>query len=117
MGHAMRNLTDPGREMQKELASGSRSAIRFPVHLPVQTLVGGQACTAETENFSSSGALFRTPAPLPTGSNIHFLIEIPADLIGGDVTAAIDGEGQVIRSYEENGQNYSAIVIHEYRFQ
>ena len=40
-----------------------------------------------------------------------------AGIIGAEVTAAIDGEGQVIRSYEKNGQNFSAIVIHEYRFQ
>lgn len=117
MGHAMRKLTNLGQEMQRELASGGRSAIRFPVHLQVQALVGGQTCTAETENFSSSGALFRTPVPLAAGSNIHFLIEIPEGLIGTDITAAIDGEGQVVRSYVENGQNYSAIVIHEYRFQ
>lgn len=117
MGHTMHNPTNLGQEMQKELTLGSRSAVRFPVHLPVQILVGGQVCTAETENFSSSGALFHTPTPLPAGSKIHFLIEIPAGIIGAEVTAAIDGEGQVIRSYEKNGQNFSAIVIHEYRFQ
>lgn len=117
MGHVMRSLTGFSQEMQKELASGSRSAIRFPVHLPVQVLTGGQQCTAETENFSSSGALFRMPTPLPAGIHIHFLIEIPADILGTDATAAIQGEGRVVRSFEENGRTYSAIVIHEYQFQ
>jgi hypothetical protein len=113
----MHELTDLGREMQQELASGDRSAVRFPVHLPVRVMADGLECTAETENFSSSGALFRMSTLLPTGSTVHFLIEIPAGVIGSDVTAAIQGEGKVIRSYEENGHNYSAIVIHDYRFQ
>ena len=117
MGHEINDLTRLERELQRELASGSRSSIRFPVHLPVQIILDGEVCTAETENFSSSGALVRTSTPLPADSAIQFLIEIPAGIIGMDVTAAIRGEGQIVRSYEENGEYYSAIVIHEYRFQ
>lgn len=117
MGQNIRDLTDPERELQHELASGLRSSVRFPVHLPVQVIVDGEECTAVTENFSSSGALFRTSTSLPADAAIQFLIAIPAGIIGMDVTAAIHGEGQVIRSYEEDGQHFSAIVIHEYRFQ
>lgn len=117
MGQEVRDQIDPERELQHELASGYRSSVRFPVHLPVQVIIDGKECTAVTENFSSSGALFLTSTPLPAGFAIQFLITIPAGIIGMDVTAAIHGEGQVIRSYEENGQHYSAIVIHEYQFQ
>ena len=117
MPHPISDLTDLGREMHQELASGCRSAVRFPVHLPVLLMAEGQQYKARTENFSSNGALFCMSEHLPAGSSIQFLVQIPADLTGADATAAILGEGQVIRSYQQNGQNYSAIVIHEYRFQ
>lgn len=113
----MSDLTNIGLELQRELSTGARSAIRYPVHLPLRTICDGMESTGESENFSSSGALFRMSNPLPAGSAIQFLIEIPAGNLGPDQTAAIHGEGQVIRSYQENGQNYAAIVIHEYRFQ
>ena len=113
----MSDLTNIGLELQRELSTGERSAIRYPVQLPVRILSDGQEYSGETRNFSSSGALFRTSALLPASAQIQFLIEIPAGVIGSDVTAAIHGEGQVIRSYQEVGQNYAAVVIHEYRFQ
>lgn len=112
----MSDLADVGTALERELVTEERTAVRFPVRLAVQIIAGGQECTAETENFSSSGALLRVSTPLPTGSIFQFLLEIPPGIIGTDVTAAIHGEGQVIRSYKENGQNYSAIVINEYRF-
>ena len=113
----MSDLSNPALEMRYELESGSRSSVRFPVHLPVQIMAEGQQYSAVTENFSSSGALFCMSDPLPTGTLIQFLMEITPGLIGVDVTAAIHGEGQIVRSYQQNGQNYSAIVINEYSFQ
>lgn len=113
----MSDLTDIGFELQRELTTRGRAAIRFPIRLPVHLIAGGNQCTAETENFSSSGALFRVSTPIPAGSAIQFLLEIPSGIIGTDVTAAIHGEGQVIRSYQENGQSYVAVVINDYRFQ
>ena len=116
-GARLSDLTNIGLELQRELSNGARSAIRYPVRLPVRIISDGQESTGESENFSSSGALFRMSTPLPAGSAIQFLLEIPAGSLGSDQTAAIHGEGQVIRSYQENGQNYAAIVIHEYQFQ
>lgn len=113
----MSDLANIGLELRRELSNGTRSAIRYPVRLPVRVISNDQESTGESENFSSGGALFRMSTPLPTGSAIQFLIEIPAESLGSDQTAAIHGEGQVFRSYQENGQNYAAIVIHEYQFQ
>lgn len=80
-------------------------------------IVDGVDLEAEAENFSSSGALLRVASPLKIGTTIDFLLEVPAGLSGSNSTAAIDGEGVVVRAYQENGQNYAAIVINEYRFQ
>lgn len=113
----MTDLTNIGLELQRELSTGERSAVRYPIQLPVRLVCDGQEVSAETQNFSSSGALFCTSERLPASAQIQFLIEIPAGVIGSDVTAAIHGEGQVLRSYQEADRNYAAIVIHEYRFQ
>lgn len=113
----MSEFTNICLELRRELESGLRSATRYPIRLPVHVICDGQESTGETENFSSSGALFRMSTPLPTGSATHFLIEIPAEIIGTDLTAAIQGEAQVIRSYQEDGRHYAAMVIQEYRFQ
>ncbi len=115
--HEMHDLTDLDRALQAELASGARSAVRFPIHLPVRIMADGGEWTGETENFSSSGALLRLSGELEAGSRIEFLVEVPAAMLGEDVTAAVHCAGQVLRSYEEDGKNYSAIVIHDYRFQ
>lgn len=109
--------TDLERITQLELTSGERSSFRFPLRLPVIVLAEGQKYTAETENFSSGGVLLRLSTPLTANTAIAFLIEVPAGFLGAVTTAAIQGEGRVIRSYTENGRHYSAIVIHEYRFQ
>lgn len=117
MGLPAQKVTDLERITQQELTSGERSSFRFPLHLPVTVLSGGQDYTAETENFSSGGVLLRLSTPMAANTAIEFLIEVPAGVLGAVTTAAIQGEGRVIRSYTENGQHYSAIVIHEYRFQ
>lgn len=111
------NITNIAFELQKELDHGERTALRFPIQLPVQVIAEGVDYTAESENFSSSGALLRVSAPLTVGSIIQFLLEIPPGTLGSDATAAIHGEGRVLRSFEEKGKHYAAIVITDYRFQ
>lgn len=113
----MRGSTDIATELQHELESGERSSLRYDIRLPVSILANDQEYQAITENISSSGALFLLPASLPTGTQLQFFLEVPSNLIGAEGTAAIHGQGQIIRSYQENGQHYAAIVIHEYRFQ
>jgi hypothetical protein len=111
----LNTTTNIASDVQRELEHGERTSFRFPIQLPIQIIVGGVHYTAESVNFSSSGALLRVTSPIPVGSTIHFLLEVPAGLCGS--TAAIDGEGLVVRSYQEDGKNYAAIVINEYRFQ
>jgi hypothetical protein len=113
----MRASTDIASELQRELESGERSSLRYAIRLPISIIANGLEYDAFTENFSSSGALFLLPASLPEGTNLQFFMHVPSNLIGVEGTAAIHGQGRIIRSYEENNQHYAAIVIHEYRFQ
>lgn len=109
--------TDITQDSRSDSELGQRTSLRFPIQLPIHLIVDGMDMKAEAENFSSSGALLRVVSPMQTGTTIHFLLEVPAGLSGSDSTAAVDGEGVVVRAYQENGQNYAAIVINEYRFQ
>ena len=113
----LKSITNIAPEFQAELEHGERTSFRFPIRLPIRIALDGTDYTAESENFSSSGALLRLESPIPAGSKIHFLVEIPSEFTGSDTTAAIDGEGVVVRSYQENDKHYAAIVINEYRFQ
>jgi hypothetical protein len=72
---------------------------------------------ALTEDLSASGVLFRLDRPLPEGSHIDFLLEIPAGTLEFSVTAAVQGSGRIVRSYWKQGQAFAAAVIDEYRFQ
>jgi hypothetical protein len=85
--------------------------------LRVTVLAEGQDNEALTEDFSASGILLRLPEPLREGTQIEFLVEIPAGTLEFSVTAAVHCSGRIVRSYWNNGQPFAAVVIDEYRFQ
>ncbi len=94
-----------------------RSAVRFPMHLPVLLMVGGVEVKAVTVNMSNNGVLLEVPEAIPADTGLEFLLEVPREVTSNDSTAAIHCVGHVIRSYQENGACYAAAVIDEYRFQ
>lgn len=113
----MSSPTHAAEDLQQELLSGERSSLRYSMQLPVRLVVNGQEFTALTENLSASGALVSVSSLLPVGSSVQFFLDIPSDVIGADITAAICGEGEVVRAFEKDQRNYAAIVINDYRFQ
>ncbi len=104
-----------------------QGAPRFPIKLPValksavnSTGVTGQAAaakTAETENISANGVLFRMDADVPVGSAVDFTLSLPADVVGAAVDVQVDCRGRVVRSFEDGGRRGVGVVIDEYRFE
>lgn len=114
---------ESGREQAKE-GKGKRnrfsdvqSAARFPIKLPVavKSEVGDQS--AETQNISANGVLFRVDSDMPVGSMIDFTISFPADVVGSAADVRVDCRGRVVRSYEEDGRRGVGVVIDEYHFE
>jgi hypothetical protein len=94
-----------------------RSAVRFPLHLPVRILAENRELIGTTENISASGVLFRLQEKLALDAVVEFLLEIPAGNLSDENTAAVHCLGRVVRSYRRHASCFAAAVIDEYRFQ
>ena len=94
-----------------------RSAVRFPVKLPIQIRAGASQLDAETRDISAGGVLFNIDADMTVGSNIEFTISIPADVIGAPADVLVSGEGRVVRCGPNDGRKSVAAIIDEYRFE
>ncbi len=94
-----------------------RSAVRFPMHVPVVLVIGSEQVEAVTVNMSNNGVLLQVPRSIEAETGFEFLLEVPKEVTLNESTAAIHCAGHVIRSYQENGSCFVAAVIDEYRFQ
>jgi hypothetical protein len=94
-----------------------RSAVRFPVKLPIAIRAGQSEHQAETQDISAGGVLFNIDTDMTIGSNIEFTISIPADIIGAPADVLVSGEGRVVRCAPDDGHKSVAAVIDEYRFE
>jgi len=94
-----------------------QGAARFPIKLPVAVKSGSGDQTAETQNISANGVLFRIDSDVPVGSMVDFTISFPADVVGSDNDVRVDCRGRVVRSYEEGGRRGVGVVIDEYRIE
>ena len=104
-----------------------QSAPRFPIKLPVavksacnQSGLDGQdmiASSAETENISANGVLFRMDADVPVGSAVDFTISLPAEVVGASAAVQVECHGRVVRSFVDGGRRGVGVVIDEYHFE
>jgi PilZ domain len=94
-----------------------RSAVRFPLSLPVHLMTSGKLYQATTENISANGVLFKLDEVIAPGTVVDFLIEVAEGATGTDETAAIHCLGRVVRAYQDGDSAHAAAVIDEYRFQ
>ncbi len=101
----------------KNIITEMRSAVRFPVKLPIAVREGGTEHQAETQDMSAGGVLFNVDAEMTVGTNIQFTISIPAGVIGAPGDVLVSGEGRVVRCAPEDGRKAVAAVIDEYRFE
>lgn len=94
-----------------------RSAVRFPLRLPVDVKSGSQHYPAETSNISAAGLLFYMEAGMPLGSDIEFSITMPATVLGTPADVRVACTGRIVRIAPERGRQAVAAVIDEYRFE
>ncbi|HEX3471834.1 MAG TPA: PilZ domain-containing protein [Silvibacterium sp.] len=100
-----------------ERPEGLRSAVRFPLMLPVHLMASAKQYEAVTDNISANGVLLHLKESLTPGTVVEFLIEIPEGTLALNETAAVHCTGRVVRSYRESSESYAAAVIDEYSFQ
>ncbi len=94
-----------------------RTAVRFPLKLPVSIKTPESELQAQTENISAGGMLLLLDAELSPGSNIEFQIAMPGAVLGAPVDVLVSGAGRVVRCSTEGERRAIAAVIDEYRFE
>jgi PilZ domain len=95
-----------------------RSAVRFPLRLPITIRTGDhREHFAETADISAGGVLFHMNTELPVETIIWFRIVLPAVVVGADTDVMVNCTGRVVRCLEENGKKAVAAVIDEYNFE
>lgn len=94
-----------------------RSAVRFPLALPVDLMASDKLYEATTENISANGVLLKLDEVLAPGTKVDFLIHVAEGTTGPEETAAIHCLGHVVRAYQDGTSAHAAAIIDEYRFQ
>ena len=91
-----------------------RTAVRFPMELPLRIKTANGVLEAVTVDISSNGILL-TGATLPAlDSRIEFTIAMPAAVMGADADVSIQCVGRVIRHQRRGTKQQAAVIIDEY---
>ncbi len=91
-----------------------RTAVRFPMRLPLQVTTEQGEIDAQTENISANGILFTGPTLPAVDSRIEFTIRMPAAIMGTDEDVAIQCVGRVVRHQRQGDEIQAAAIIDEY---
>ena len=94
-----------------------RSAVRFPLHLPVSVKSADQEHVGETADISAAGALIAMDAEFVPGSLIEFTLNMPTEMLGKAGPVQVRCLGRVVRTIVEDGRRCTALIIEEYCFQ
>jgi len=94
-----------------------RSAVRFPLHLPLTVKSDHQEHASETADISAAGVMFYLESKLDVGAPLEFSIELPPEMVGGAEPVQVKCLGRVARTFEENGRRGVAAIIDEYIFE
>jgi len=94
-----------------------RSAVRFPLSLPVHVIASDKFYEAVTENISANGILFKMKEVLEPGTEVDFLIQMRSGTEANPETAAIHCFGRIVRTFQIGDQAHAAAIIEEYKFQ
>jgi len=105
------DLSEPAHSQQEV-----RCAVRFPLALPVVVSAGEEEFAATTVNVSASGVLFKMESPLRVGSEIHFSLHLPGDVLGTSHDVLVHCTGRVVRCCISQTQYQAAATIDEYQF-
>jgi hypothetical protein len=91
-----------------------RTAVRFPMRLPIRMHTDQGELEAVTENISANGLLFVGENLPEIDSRIEFTIAMPSAVMGSATDVTIHCIGRVIRHYLEGNEKKAAAVIDEY---
>jgi hypothetical protein len=91
-----------------------RSAVRFPMQLPLTIQTSFGAYKAVTENVSANGLLFVCDHLPQLNSQIEFTMTMPSSIMGSDRDVTIHCVGRIIRHEQDHGVKKAAVVIDEY---
>jgi PilZ domain len=91
-----------------------RTAVRFPMRLPLRVQTEQGELEAMTENISANGLLFISEKLPPVDSKIEFTIAMPSAVMGSATDVTIHCVGRVVRHYLQDGTKKAAAVIDEY---
>jgi hypothetical protein len=91
-----------------------RTAVRFPMKLPLQVQTEHGELQAITENISANGLLFVSDRLPDVDSRIEFTIAMPSAVMGSATDVTIHCIGRVVRHYFVDGKKKAAAVIDEY---
>jgi hypothetical protein len=91
-----------------------RTAVRFPMKLPLQIQTSRGEFPAITENISANGLLFVSEHILEVNSRIEFTIAMPSAVMGSAKDVMIHCVGRIVRSFQQDGEKKAAAVIDEY---
>ena len=91
-----------------------RTAVRFPMRLPVRMHTDQGEVDAVTENISANGLLFISEHLPDIDSKIEFTIAMPSTVMGSATDVTIHCVGRVIRHYLDGNEKKAAAVIDEY---
>lgn len=94
----------------------TRSAVRFPLSLPVVLSTGEQEFVAVTRNISSNGVLFEMSSPLKAGIGVGFSVCMPGAILGTPSDILVHCLGRVVRCSMSQNNYQAAATIEEYRF-
>ncbi|HEX4020686.1 MAG TPA: PilZ domain-containing protein [Acidobacteriaceae bacterium] len=107
--------TGPGLEGKSQVTE-LRTAVRFPMRLPVQIKADRGEEQAETINVSASGMLFAFERCLEMGSPIEFDLKMPAGSLGTEKDVVVHCVGRVVRCYRKGETDAEiAAVIDRYQ--
>lgn len=91
-----------------------RTAVRFPMRLPLTVTTEHGHLDAQTENISANGILFTGSSVPAVDSRIEFTIRMPASVMGTDEDVSIQCVGRVVRHQRQGDEIQAAAIIDEY---
>jgi hypothetical protein len=91
-----------------------RTAVRFPMKLPLTIHSEVGVFVAVTENVSSNGLLFVSDFLPDVNAKIEFTMKMPAAIMGSSSDVLIHCTGRIVRHEHESKVKKAAVVIDEY---
>ena len=91
-----------------------RTAVRFPMRLPLTVTTAEGTIDATTEDISANGILFTGPNLPALNTRIEFTISMPAEVMGTSDDVMIHCVGRIVRRNNQGGEAHAAAIIDEY---